>query len=91
MLREEFSGFKNFVFDLDGTVWYWDQLVPGAKEALETAAAEGKEIYFVTNNSMLSPEGFVRKLEKLGVKTETSRLVCSPEIIVHYLKEKNAK
>lgn len=86
-----FSSFKNFVFDLDGTVWYWDQLVPGVKETMEALREEGKGIYFVTNNSMLSPGGFVRRLENLGLKTDPGRVVCSPEIILQYLRKAGAK
>ncbi len=83
--------FRNFVFDLDGTVWYWDRLVPGAREFLDKLHKEGKQVYFVTNNSMLSPSGFVSKLESLGIITEEFRLTCSLELILQYLRQEGAR
>ena len=91
MLRKEFGQFKNFVFDIDGTIWYWDELIEGAKEAIEALRAEGKEVFFVTNNSMLSPEGFVKKLKSLGIETDKFHVTCSNEMIVTYLKENGVK
>ena len=90
MLKKEFQKFKKFVFDLDGTVWYWDELVPGAKEVIETLQEDGKEVFFLTNNSMLSPEGFFRKLEEFGLKTDVFHIISSSEIILNYLREKKA-
>lgn len=91
MLKSEFQRFNNFVFDLDGTVWYWDQLVPGASETIEYLQKEGKNIFFVTNNSMLSPEGFVFKLKELGIETDIFHVTCTIELILRYLKDKGAK
>lgn len=91
MLKSEFQKFHNFVFDLDGTVWYWDELVPGVKEAMEALRTAGKEIYFLTNNSMLSPQGFVERLGMLGIKTDVSRIICPADFIATYLREKGAK
>ncbi len=91
MLKKEFRKFRNFVFDLDGTVWYWDELIPGVKETIEHLQKEGREIYFVTNNSMLSPEGFLKKLKGFGLKTDIFHITSSPEMVLEYLKKKGAK
>ncbi len=91
MLRKEFQKFKNFVFDLDGTIWYWSELIPGVKEVISVIREAGKEIFFVTNNSMLSPDGFVKKLNEFGLSTDLSHLTCSNEIILTYLQQRGAK
>ncbi len=91
MLKEEYKKFKNFVFDLDGTVWYWDELVQGAKEGIDFLRDNGKEVYFLTNNSMLFPSGFKERLDMLGIDTEISRIICPADFIVSYLREKGAK
>jgi len=91
MLKKEFQKFKNFVFDLDGTFWYWDELTPGARELYELLRKEGKEVYFVSNNSMLPPHEYDEKLKELGVDVEPERITCSVEIIAKYLKENKMK
>ena len=48
-LADQFDG---LLVDLDGVVWIGRELVPGAVEALATLLDGGKEIVFVTNNSV---------------------------------------
>ena len=80
-----FEKYKCFVFDLDGTIWWWSELCPGAKEVVDTLRDEGKEVYFLTNNSMLSPQGFVERLGKLGIKTEVDKIICPADFIATFL------
>ena len=91
MLKKDFQDFKNFVFDLDGTFWYWDELTPGAKELFEFLVKEGKGVYFVSNNSMLAPHHYDEKLKELGVEVDERMVTCSVEVIVEYLKTKGIR
>ncbi len=75
--KESFEHVKNFIFDLDSTVWCWSKLLPGVKETIQELKAKGKNIYFATNNSFLTRQGFAGKLEKLGINTSADRIVSS--------------
>ena len=55
-LADEFDG---LLVDLDGVVWIGREMVPGSVETLATLLGEGKEIVFVTNNSV-KPAGRLR-------------------------------
>ena len=56
-LADEFDG---FLVDLDGVVWTGRELVPGAVETLAELLADGKEIVFVTNNSVRQPAEYAK-------------------------------
>lgn len=87
----DFSRFKSFVFDLDGTVWNWKELLPGAKELLEKLRKEGKQILFITNNTMLKRKDLVKKLNGFGVECRENELISSAMSIAEYIKFKGGK
>jgi len=91
MLVRGFQKYDNFVFDLDGTIWYWDKLIPGVKEAIEYLKKIGKNVFYLTNNTVFGPGGFAKKLCSLGLDTDVSKVTCASEFILFYLKENNIK
>jgi glycerol 3-phosphatase-2 len=60
------AAYDHALLDLDGCVWVGDAPTPRAAEAVAALRAAGKGVAFVTNNSWLPPEAFVRKLWGLG-------------------------
>ncbi|MBR9682112.1 MAG: HAD-IIA family hydrolase [Candidatus Aenigmarchaeota archaeon] len=75
MLARRFKKYDNFLFDLDGTVWKWTKLIPGAIRLFQALKRENKNIYFFTNNVILTRESFARKLSNFGINaTETQIL-----------------
>jgi HAD superfamily hydrolase (TIGR01450 family) len=60
------AAYDHALLDLDGCVWVGDAPTPRAPEAVAALRAAGKGVAFVTNNSWLPPEAFVRKLWGLG-------------------------
>jgi len=79
---------KAFIFDLDGTVYLGDEIIPGAKETLEWVRNKNAQIKFVTNNPRFSREFYVNKLNKLGIQASIDEVVTSANITAMYLKEK---
>ena len=63
-LADEFDG---LLVDLDGVVWIGREPVPGAAEALAELIEGGKEVVFVTNNSVKRPDAYVERLRGLGI------------------------
>jgi len=86
----DFSKFETFIFDLDGTVWNWQRLFPGVKRTVEKLKERGKQVLFLTNNSMLSREGLVRRLRKLGLDIHENELITSSFVAAQYLKKRRA-
>ena len=86
MLDKKFEKFNNFIFDLDGTIWWWNTLVPGAGKVIDNLRAAGKTVYFITNNCALPRSGYARKLKKFGIKANTN-MILNPSIVAAGLLE----
>jgi HAD superfamily hydrolase (TIGR01450 family) len=69
--------FDGFLIDLDGVVWVGRELVPGSVEALQALIEAGKEIVFVTNNSVKQPEAYAARLREAGVEIGSDRVVTA--------------
>ena len=86
----DFSRFKTFIFDLDGTIWNWQRLFPGVKRTVKKLKERGKQVLFLTNNSMLSRAGLVKRLRKLGLEIQENELITSSWVATQYLKKRGA-
>jgi HAD superfamily hydrolase (TIGR01450 family) len=73
-LADQFDG---FLIDLDGVVWIGRELVPGAVESLRALIDGGKEIVFVTNNSVRRPAAYAGYLREAGIPVDDERVVTA--------------
>ncbi|MEM5766165.1 MAG: HAD-IIA family hydrolase [Candidatus Aenigmatarchaeota archaeon] len=87
----KFSRFKTFIFDLDGTAWNWKELLPGMREVAASLRKGGKQVLFVTNNTMVRRKQLVEKLNGFGVECREDELISSSMAIAEFLKQKKAK
>ena len=68
---------KLFLFDMDGTIYMGDRLFPFTRELLARLKETGRSYQFLTNNSSLSAEGYVEKLERLGIPARKEEIITS--------------
>jgi len=80
-----FSKTKYFIFDMDGTFYLGDRMVPGADAFARSLAAHGLDYRFFTNNSSNSEEVCMAKLAKMGFPVEPGRVVLSSDVAADYL------
>ncbi len=64
-----------YVFDLDGTIYLGDDLLPGAKRLIEELRARGIPVRFVSNNSTKDPQQYADKLARLGLPSPIEEIV----------------
>jgi HAD superfamily hydrolase (TIGR01450 family) len=81
--------FKNFFFDLDRTIWNWDETVTGAEDMLETLRGAGKNVYFHTDNTLLSRKAYAEKLNRMGIQAEEEEIITSGYVASQVLLDKN--
>ena len=67
--------FDGFLVDLDGVVWEGRNFLPNAAEALRALVEAGKEVVFVTNNSVRSPAAYAARLRDAGVSVADDRVI----------------
>lgn len=79
--------YQNYLFDLDGTVYLGEELLPGAAETIEELKNRGAAIRYVTNNPTRHPGEYAEKLTSLGVSTSAEEIVTSVSATVKWLVE----
>ena len=82
---------RTFIIDLDGTLWNWYELLPQAKYVVEKLRERNKEVYFITNNPVLSREGLAKKLTSMGIRASSERIITSTLSAALYFKKHNIK
>ncbi|MDQ3793177.1 MAG: HAD family hydrolase, partial [Actinomycetota bacterium] len=76
--------FGGYVFDLDGTVYLGEQLLPGAKATLDELKARSNVVY-LTNKPLEVPADYAAKLTRLGVATRPEEVISSTDALLLYL------
>ena len=84
------AGYDHVLLDLDGCVWVGDQATPGAVEAVAALRAADKDVAFVTNDTQLNPEEYVRKLWRLGFQAALEEVVTAGAALQFELAERFA-
>ena len=84
--KTSITGTECFLFDLDGTVYLGDQLLPGARDLLAYLEENSRPYFFLTNNSSRSREDYVKKLAGYGLQTPVERIFSSGMATAIYLK-----
>ena len=77
--------YRSVAFDLDGTIYLEDEVVPGAPEAIRGVRELGVRVAFVTNNAVRPPAVVVEKLSRLGVKATVEEVLTSSQAVVRLL------
>ena len=77
---------KTYIFDLDGTVYLGDALLPTARETITTLREWGKRTLFLSNNPTRSREAYAAKLTRLGLPTPAADIINSSFVMVDFLK-----
>jgi HAD superfamily hydrolase (TIGR01450 family) len=82
--------YDHILLDLDGCVWVGDEATAGAVAAVSAVRAAGKGIAFVTNDTQLSTEEYVRKLWRLGFKASLEEVVTAGGALQYVLAQRFA-
>jgi len=75
-----------FLFDLDGTIYLGDQLLPGAKDLLSYLDTNSRPYFFLTNNSSRSRADYALKLSTYGLTAPEEKIFSSGMATAAYLK-----
>lgn len=81
---------KGYIFDLDGTIYLDDDIIPGVPEAIQELKNRGDKVVFLTNKSIARRTDYVTKLNGLGIEVELDEVINSNYITAHYLKNEMA-
>ena len=78
--KELFKNVKYYVADLDS-------LIDGAKEFFDLVEANGKDYYFLTNNSSNNSKVCLERMIKIGFPVPEEKIIISTDVTVAYIKK----
>jgi NagD protein len=78
--------YEGFIFDLDGTLYLGEALLPGAGEVIARIRERGKRVVYVSNKPLEPRGNYAAKLTRLGIVTTDEDVTNSTRALVHYLK-----
>jgi arabinose operon protein AraL len=77
--------YEGYVFDLDGTIYLGDELLPGAKRLILKLRELSKRVIFISNNPTKDPRMYAQKLGELGLRTPASEIVNTVVTMTRWL------
>ncbi len=86
-LRERLRPLRGFIFDLDGTLYLGDELLPGAAETLEELRRSGRAVAFVSNKPIGTRQQYAEKLNRLGIPCCVDEVINSALVVARYLQK----
>jgi phosphoglycolate/pyridoxal phosphate phosphatase family enzyme len=79
-----------YLFDLDGTVYLGEDIIPGAPEAIARLKTRGAGVMYITNKPLSRPQEYAEKLSRLGIPTQPEEIITSSMVLADYLREHEA-
>ncbi|MBA3426262.1 MAG: HAD hydrolase-like protein [Rubrobacteraceae bacterium] len=86
LLRSPEKLYEGYVFDLDGTIYLGDDLLPGAERLILKLRELDKCVVFLSNNPTKDPAMYAEKLTKLGLETPVSEIVNTVVTMTQWLQ-----
>jgi NagD protein len=80
------SSFAGYAFDLDGTLYVDDTLLPWAAETISRIRSGSGRVAFVTNKPLETAGDYAAKLTRLGVPADPGEVVTSIDALVLYMQ-----
>jgi arabinose operon protein AraL len=78
--------YAGYAFDLDGTVYLGDTLLPSAQHTIDTLRSAGRPIVFISNNPLRTRADYADKLTRLGIAAAPDDVINSSYVLVQYLR-----
>jgi len=75
-----------YLFDLDGTIYLGEELLPGAERTIRTLKEQGKVVRFLSNNPTKSPQQYADKLTRMGIPAVVGEITTSLVTTVWWLR-----
>ena len=76
-----------YIFDLDGTIYLGEQLLPTVGETIGRLRQMGKRILFLSNNPTNTRAAYAAKLTRLGLPTPVDDVLNSSYVMVDFLRQ----
>ncbi|CAN5537576.1 HAD-IIA family hydrolase [soil metagenome] len=83
--------YRAYIFDLDGTLFRGESVIPGAVETVLELERRGALIRYLTNNSTQTQDTFTKKLNRMGFPAKNEEVYSSGLGTAKYLLRENLR
>ncbi len=80
---------RGWLFDLDGTVYLGDTLLPGAAETIAALRTAGRRVVFLSNKPLYSRADYAGTLTRLGIPAAIDDVINSSVVLARYLARRD--
>jgi HAD superfamily hydrolase (TIGR01457 family) len=77
--------FSGYIFDLDGTIYRGEKLIPGARETIERLRSLSKKVVYLSNKPLQTREDYASKLTRMGIVTQPDEVINSSLVMARWL------
>jgi arabinose operon protein AraL len=77
---------RGWLFDLDGTVYLGEALLPGAAVTIAALRGAGRRVAFLSNKPLYTRADYAEKLTRLGIPTGPDDVVNSSIVLARHLR-----
>lgn len=81
--------YRGWLFDLDGTIYLGERLIPGADTAIAALRAAGRRVAFLSNKPLQTRAEYAAKLTRLGVPASPDDVINSSLVLARYLRDRD--
>ena len=81
--------YDGFIFDLDGTIYLEEKIIPEADKVINSIKEIGKKVIFVSNKTTGSVSDYRKFLCGKGINTVNTEIINSTSITANYLRKKH--
>lgn len=79
--------FRGYIFDLDGTIYLGETLLPGAARLIQRLRQLDRRVLFVSNNPTSDPARYAAKLAALGLPTNADAIINTVFTMTAWLRQ----
>ena len=76
---------RGWLFDLDGTIYLGDSLIPGADRVIAALRDAGRRVAFLSNKPLYTRTDYAEKLTRLGIPATPDDVVNSSIVLARHL------
>ncbi len=77
--------YSGYIFDLDGTVYLGEALLPKVAETITALRGRGSRTIFISNNPTHTRQEYSARLTRLGLPTSVEDILNSSQVMVDFL------
>ncbi len=83
------SRYEGYIFDLDGTIYLGDALIPGAALTIERLRSNERRMVFLSNKPLEGCANYAAKLTRLGIPACSDDVINSSQALIHLLRDRH--